>query len=265
MATTLPVAAPASVLLRHLKSDHDYAECVRLQRETWGESFREIVPAAILKVSQRVGGITAGAFDPQSRMIGFVFGLTGYQGGRAMHWSHMLAVSPPYRDQGIGRKLKEFQRAELASAGVQSIWWTFDPLMARNAHLNLNRLGVDVVEYVPDMYASTGSDLHAIGTDRLIVCSDLTRVTGADTRAFAPVVIVNPEGKALDEFPAAPLVGIEVPTDINAIQRVSLDLAIGWRKQTRAAFLHYLGVGYHVAGFRREADNRTYYLLEQNH
>src|SRR5690606_28979184 len=99
-----------------------------------------------------------------------VFGLTGLEHGRLVHWSHMLAVRPEWRDLGVGTRLKAYQREAVARLGVEVIYWSFDPLMARNAHLNLNRLGARVAEYVEDMYGATGSTLHAgLGTDRLVV------------------------------------------------------------------------------------------------
>ena len=98
-----------------------------------------------------------------------MFGITGVQEGQLVHWSHMLAVERAYRDHGLGRRLKECQRELLRELGVDTIYWTFDPLVARNAHLNLNRLGTTVREYVPDMYGDTGSPLHTFGTDRFVV------------------------------------------------------------------------------------------------
>src|SRR5205085_3600896 len=136
---------------------------------TWGESFAEAVPGSILKICQKVGGVAAGAFEVggEERLLGFVFGLTGVRHGRLAHWSHMLAVLPEARDLGLGTRLKLYQRDLLLPLGVESVLWTFDPLEARNAHLNLNRLGAEVLEYVEDMYAGElGSELSkGIGTD----------------------------------------------------------------------------------------------------
>lgn len=157
------------LVVRRLSTHEEFEACVTLQRQIWGDDYNDRVPAAILKISQRVGGITAGAFDASGRLAGFVYGLTGVERGRLVHWSHMLAVHEDFRNRGVGRRLKEFQRAEVRGAGVEVIYWTYDPLMARNAHFNLNRLGARVVEYVPDMYASTGSPLHISGTDRFVV------------------------------------------------------------------------------------------------
>ena len=48
-------------------------------------------------------------------MLGFVFGMTGVQEGRLVHWSDLLAVRPEARDRGIGRRLKLFQLCSIRS------------------------------------------------------------------------------------------------------------------------------------------------------
>ncbi len=108
--------------------------------------------------------------------------MTGVRDGELVHWSDMLAVRPEARDHGIGRRLKLYQRSLVAELGVTQILWTFDPLVSRNAHLNLNALGARVTDYVPDMYgADTGSALHqGIGTDRFVVAWEVSGdVSGA--------------------------------------------------------------------------------------
>ena len=90
--------------------------------------------------------------------------------GKPIHWSHMLGVREDVRGMGVGRHLKEMQRAELARRGITRVLWTFDPLQARNAHLNFNRLGVRLIDYVENMYGITASPLHhGLATDRLVV------------------------------------------------------------------------------------------------
>src|SRR5437667_12360654 len=87
-----------------------------------------------------------------------------------MHWSHMLAVRERARDAGLGIRLKLYQRELLLKNGVDTARWTFDPLVAKNAHINLNRLGAVVVEHVENMYGESNSTLHAgLGTDRFVV------------------------------------------------------------------------------------------------
>ena len=159
------------ITFRVMDTFDDFGKCVELQRATWGHDWTDVIPPSMLKVSQKVGGILAGAFDGQERLLGFVFGLTGIRDGKPAHWSHQLAVIPEQRNSGLGRQLKLFQRDLLLSAGVRVMYWTFDPLVARNAHLNLNRLGARIHEYVPDFYkGETSSELHSgVGTDRFIV------------------------------------------------------------------------------------------------
>jgi predicted GNAT superfamily acetyltransferase len=252
--------------LRQLATHDEFAQAVELQRVTWGAGFRDVVPAAILKVTQRVGGIAAGAFNGRGDLLGLVYGLTGFYDGRIAHWSHMLAVRPEHRDHGLGRRLKEYQRSELLAAGIEWIYWTVDPLIARNAHFNLNRLGVEVREYVPDMYGDTGSTLHAFGTDRFVVAWPVTsdrgsRIADHESRigdhANAPVLNKSDDA-ALACALMQPLVRVEIPVDV---EQLSLDDARAWRQSTRRALLAALENDFVVSGFVRDDDGHAYYLL----
>ncbi len=57
-----------------------------------------------------------------------------------MH-SHMLAALPGPAARGVGYALKLAQRAQALDQGIHLVRWTFDPLVARNAWLNLGKLG----------------------------------------------------------------------------------------------------------------------------
>src|SRR5882672_609965 len=98
------------VTFRVMDRFQDFGQCVELQRETWGRDWTDVIPPSMLKVSQKVGGILAGAFDPNGKLLGFIFGLTGIKDGKPAHWSHQLAVTPEYRNSGLGRRLKLYQR-----------------------------------------------------------------------------------------------------------------------------------------------------------
>ena len=176
--------SPLDATIRPFGSRADYDACVTLQREVWGEDFVDVVPATILMVSQRVGGVSAGAFDAVGRLLGFVFGISGIRDGELVHWSDMLAVRPEARGAGLGKRLKQFQREQLLERGIRRMLWTYDPLVSRNANLNLNGLGAVPVEYVVDMYGDTRSSLHAgLDTDRLIVEWRLDEQGPAGTRS----------------------------------------------------------------------------------
>lgn len=250
------------ITLRDLETLQDYADCVALQDETWGAGFSERVPMAILRVSQKIGGVAAGAFDARQRLVGFVFGLTGVRDGELVHWSDMLAVRAELRGQGIGERLKQFQRDKVAALGVRSILWTFDPLQARNANFNINHLGALPVDYVVDMYGSnTGSALHgALPTDRFIVRWDIGGDTAPARRlpvGGGAVPIANPVGAdgipytALlpSTSPHAGRVGVCVPPDFSAIQREGRATAMRWRLVVREVMMAWIAAGYRVSGF----------------
>lgn len=265
------------VEVRDLRTEREYAACVALQKETWGEQFSERVPLSILKVSQRIGGIVAGAFDAEDRLLGFVFGMTGVEGGQLVHWSDMLAVRAEARNLGIGRRLKEFQKAALLRIGVEKVYWTFDPLVSRNAHLNLNRLGAKVVEYVSNMYGDTDSSLQrGLGTDRFVVVWEIASAGSAAGLSLpppevgdAPVVngTVGNGAHPIGIGPvlaAAPVVRIRIPLDIRLIQASSLEEAGRWRETTRQAFSWCLERGFRVTGFTRDgAEGPCYYVLSK--
>jgi predicted GNAT superfamily acetyltransferase len=251
-------------VIRPLTTPSDYEACLALQRETWGDDFRELVPPALLQVAHKMGGIVAGAFAGD-RLVGFVFGITGLVDARLAHWSHMLAVAETQRDQGIGRRLKEYQRAEARAMGIGRMFWTFDPLVARNAHLNLGRLGARVVEYVRDMYGDNPLSRtdSVIGTDRFVVRWDLEAPAGARTpraAAASQPTIASTD----DPLPHAPMVRVAIPSDIQTLKHEDGALALAWRRSTRRAFEHYLAAGYRVTGIApAPAPGIAHYVLER--
>jgi predicted GNAT superfamily acetyltransferase len=263
---SMPDSSP--ITIRPLASLAEYRAAVDLQYLVWGAGLTDVTAATILKIGQRIGGVSAGAFDADGTLIGFVFGLTGVEHGRIVHWSHMLAVRAEAQNRGIGRRLKEFQYAEVARVGAALIYWTYDPLVARNAHLNFNVLGVRAAEYVRDMYGDMGSTLTAgIGTDRFVVAwpvdpSELaTRraeiAAAAADPAFAAAPVINASlGGELHRAPVAagaPRVRVRVPADIGSLQSSDPAAAAQWRADTRAAIEFVLAAGYHAAGFVADA------------
>lgn len=273
--------------IRPFSSTEDYRECVALQEATWGEGFSERVSPAILKVGQILGGVSAGAYDDSGRLVGFVFGLTGVRDGCVVHWSDMLAVRPEARDGGLGRRLKEYQRQQMLDRGVDTMYWTFDPLQARNAHLNITRLGVVVREYRANMYGDSDSPLHrGIGTDRFVahwmLDSKRVRVRLAEGRgeplegrsepADAPFALASAPGSGgkhprpglPDLSLGSPAIRVAVPSDIESLMEDDIELAVEWRDATRRAFEHYLSSGYEVREFERGGRTSAYVVTRRS-
>ncbi len=269
------------ISIRPLRTRADCEACVALQRDIWGQSFVDVVPATILMVAQQVGGVASGAFAADGRLLGFVFGISGIRDGGTAHWSDMLAVRPEARRLGLARRLKRHQRDLLLAIGVERVYWTFDPLVAANARLNLTTLGACPVEYVPDMYGDTGSQLHlGLDTDRFIVEWRLRDpavgqalagepAPAAETALAGPVVTIAGDGPNIPEgddrpLPNAPWVRVELPSDIDAIKTATPAVAQRWQRHLRRTFTTLLNDRHaRVAGVHTESDTgRWFYLVE---
>lgn len=268
--------------IRPFRTLEDYRECVDLQERVWGRGFSERVPVAILKVSQRLGGVAAGAYDDEEALAGFVFGMTGVEGDEIVHWSDMLAVRPGLRDRGLGTRLKAHQRRVLLERGIGRVYWTFDPLEARNAYLNFAKLGIVVREYSENMYGETDSPLHrGIGTDRFVALwlIDTARVRERLEEGRPPPSPGEVEAEAaleaeeVDGLPApgaprldldAERVSVAVPAEIQDLKERSIETAVAWRDATRRVFVHYLDRGWEVRELiRGEGDPVSRYLLHR--
>ncbi len=268
--------------IRPFRTHRDYQECIALQEETWGAGFSERVPAALMIVSQRLGGVAAGAYDGDGTLAGFVFGMSGIENGVPVHWSDMLAVRADYRGGGLGIRLKGYQRDAVLAKGIRRMYWTFDPLESRNAHINLGRLGIVVREYVEDMYGRTDSPLHqGIGTDRFVALwrLDARRVERRLAGERSPPALEQLEGapRVLDggfrppsKWPEPELrerddagrVLAAIPSNIQALKEEAPELAARWRHCTRTVFQSYLSRGYEVCELIGGA-RLSYYLLRR--
>ncbi len=155
--------------IRALHTEQEFQDAVQLQKDIWGFDDIELLPVRLFIVATKVGGQALGAFDGK-RMVGFCLAIPGLKpgGGSYLH-SHMLGVTPEYRDSGVGRQLKLKQREDALVRGIDLIEWTFDPLEIKNAHLNIERLGAIVRRYVRNQYGTTTSHLHGgLPTDRCV-------------------------------------------------------------------------------------------------
>jgi predicted GNAT superfamily acetyltransferase len=261
------------IVIRELATHDERSAAVRLQEETWGAGFTERVPAAMLLVANKIGGVAAGAFAPGGALLGFVFGLTGYRDGGMVHWSDMLAVRSEAQRRNIGSALKMYQRDRCRELGVDTMYWTFDPFVAKNAQLNFCRLGAAVEEFIPDMYGpDTKSPAHgSLGTDRFVVSWPVSTEPVAmpfDAKAPPHAPVVSGRGSHLPApnapLPDDPQIVVHIPPDYRALLDGDLELARAWRMSARRAFLHYIPLGYRITDFVFDSTNDAAYVLTRN-
>ncbi|HEY3291946.1 MAG TPA: GNAT family N-acetyltransferase [Anaerolineae bacterium] len=246
-----------AITIRPITTYADYIAAEGLQMVAFGYEPIEVVPYVQLQSFSRAGGAVIGAFDGAT-MVGVVFGYTGLRpDGTAYHRSQRMAVSPDYRRQGIGAALKYAQADVARSYVLRLMCWTYDPLRALNAHLNLHKLSAHAASYLENLYQShMGERDTGASIDRLWVEWDLTSARHPleeIDRSSCDTVVKNIE--ALPSEPdlnsSAPVIVIQIPDDYEAIQAAGQERLRKWRLATRAAFIHYLGRGYSVADFKR--------------
>ena len=262
--------------MRDLAGMADMQECEAIQKEVWGFYELDVVPAGLFAVMHHYGAISIGAFVGE-RMAAFVSGFPGYGDGEAFHHSHMLAARPEFQGRGIGRALKWAQADRVVAQGLYRINWTFDPLMARNANLNLNHLGAVSSVYRLNVYGESQSPLHGgLPTDRLEPewKLDSERVALARRGELAPGpgipelprvnrVSRRPDGLPESGDPVAPAgaeVLLQIPEDFGSLLRRDLGLAMDWRLKSRAAFTDMFARGYEVRGIHRRGPEAAYRL-----
>ncbi|HKO60091.1 MAG TPA: GNAT family N-acetyltransferase [Pyrinomonadaceae bacterium] len=235
----------AEITIRECSSIQELDHCVLLQRDVFGLPDLEISPRRHLIVSRQAGGWTLGAFA-ENRLVGFVHHLTGVRNGNEVFgYSHMMAVDREYQNKGVGARLKWSQRARALEEGRSFIKWTWDPMQARNAHFNLNRLGVVVSSYGENFY----------GTDYPV--SPVPELPGIDSdRLFAGWQIRSNRVERLGQgesvpITAAPEATIKIPSDWTGLLKSDPHGAKRELLRARGEFHENFGKGLVCAGFQR--------------
>lgn len=228
-------AAPIDI--RELTTVAAIAEAGAVLDAVW-PGDRQTMPSNLLRALQHAGNYVVGLFDADG-MIGASAGFFGPPESRSLH-SHVTGILPTHRGRGLGRVLKQHQREWALARGIAHITWTFDPLIARNAHFNLAVLGATVREYLVDQYGPMADAVNrGDATDRLL----------ADWR------IAEPATPPI--LPEAVESSIGVPADIESLRRTAPTEAARWRLRVREQFLRATEDGLMVGGF----DDRRGYLL----
>lgn len=242
---------PDHLVIRTCNDAREFEACLALQRQVWGFNDEDLVPTRLFVVAQKIGGQVIGAFDGD-KLVAFALGIPGNRNGHLYMHSHMLAVSSAYRNAGLGRRVKLFQRDDALSKGIELIEWTFDPLEIKNAYLNIEKLGAITRRYTINQYGMVSSALQGgLPTDRLTAEWWLRsrRVENLLNDGSRPQM--NVEAR------------IDVPAEIYGWKAspVHRQQALNVQQRNRHLFLEHFEQGLTVLGYERDAQGNGKYLL----
>jgi predicted GNAT superfamily acetyltransferase len=240
------------IIVRECTTIEEFDGCVYLQREAFGLPDLELSPRRHLIVSRAAGGWTLGAFAAE-RMVGFVHHLAAVRANDEIFgYSHVMAVAKDYQNKGVGARLKWAQRERALGEGRKLIKWTWDPMMSRNAHFNLNRLGAIVETYSDNYYGMDYNLDQAIGlpSDRL---SATWQIDSTRVRALASGSPVTIDGE--------PAATVSIPSEWTTLVKQDPQRARDEQARVGAALKRAFEQGLVCAGFSREAG----YLLFDRH
>lgn len=266
--------------IRPVATVAEYRACQDVQRRAWGiVEDGYIVPVATMISVQHAGGLVLGAFAAE-RLVGFAFGYLGRVEGQWALYSQLAGVDPAVQGRGVGERLKHAQRAWTREQGLALVAWSFDPLQAANANLNLHRLGATARTYLVNYFGERSDALNAgAETDRLLVTWPADDGEHQFVREEEPALpllagAIRADGllvpsetlTPLDDDAWSPALSIEIPSALGALRAADPQLAGRWQEAVRAAFLRAFAAGYVAHDFQRddaEGRPRTRYLLHR--
>lgn len=245
----------AEIIIRECITVEELSGCVALQREVFSLPDLEISPVRHLIVTKHAGGFTLGAFTAENRLVGFVLSVPMFIGNERFYYSHMTAVAAEFQSFGIGAQLKWAQREKALSKNVKFIKWTFQPVQARNAFFNLEKLGAIVREYKPNFYGTDYSTTNAQG-EKVGLDSD---------RLFAEWNLVSEKVEKLAKGENVEKTGeikqkIEIPNDWNELVKTNPQQAIVEQNRVKEEFQAAFAKNLICRSFERDQQNPKYLL-----
>lgn len=232
------IQAPPGIGIRPLETVEEVFRASEVLAEVWGGD-RGGMPPNLLRALAHAGSYAVGLYD-EDLMVGASVAFFGPPASRSMH-SHITGVLPDHQSQGLGRVLKQHQREWALAREVGHITWTFDPLVARNAHFNLRVLGTRVTEYLVNHYGPMDDGVNRGDESDRIMVSWALAAPPVPTPADADVVA-----------------SVEIPHDIEMLRRETPVDAAVWRSHVRERLVGHLAEGLRIGGFD---DDRGYLLV----
>ena len=262
----------AGVRLREMVDLPELAEVVDLFATIWGRRDDPPVSLQLLRAFTKAGNYVGGAFEGDT-LVGACVGFFHAPAEDALH-SHIAGVSRAATGRSVGFALKLHQRAWTLSRGVSEIAWTFDPLVRRNAHFNLVKLGAVPAEYLPNFYGSMPDGINgADDSDRMLV-RWLLRAPAVEAASWGETTCepVGPDavvalGTGPDGWPVRGRLDgetslVAVPPDIEALRRTDPAASREWRVAVRDVLAELVAHGSRISGFDRAGGYVVRHILD---
>lgn len=239
-----------TIEIREVETVEEIDASLDLQREVFGFNDLEVSPRRYLIVARQSGGFTLGAFDG-GKMVGLAITVPAFQGETRVFYSHMAAVSFEYQSYGIGARLKWAQRERALEENVNFIKWTFQPVLARNAFFNLEKLGAVVRRYIPNFYGSGFSNSGVSST------LDSDRVY-AEWELDSEKVVALSKNEVLEEKREI-IKTVEIPQDWNALLKSDACAAQREQERIKREFQKAFSEGLICRSFRRDENQYLFF------
>jgi len=265
-----------SIFYKKIEDLKDVEEVVAFQEKIW--SSDTVTPLPQLVAACHNGGILMGAFD-DSHLVGFCYGFPGFKNHETYLISHMAGVLPAYHNRGIGEQLKLKQREWALEYGYKKMVWTYDPLEARNAYFNLNKLGAYAKTYIYSYYGEMTDKLNkGLPTDRLLAEWDLASERAVQTLAGSR----QQEGQQYESLIETTMVNgfphpveqkergrekgylVPIPAHFQDMKKADLETAKLWRRKAGNVLAAALADGYVVTALLRNISDQVHaYVIEK--
>jgi predicted GNAT superfamily acetyltransferase len=257
-------AARSSGVVIELLRDHEHVDAMeRLLDQVWSIDEQPMMPAPVIMALVHAGNYVSAAFA-DGKLVGGSLGFLG-RGDQKLHLhSHVTGVAPSIQSRSVGFALKQHQRAWALAQGMDTVIWTFDPLVRRNGYFNISKLGAEIIDYRPDFYGVMRDGINrGDESDRCVVrwavasprAAAAARRNGPETivdpARSRDLLVESPDGEPVVSHEHAETLLVFVPSDIVQTRREDPARAARWRHALRDACTWAFADGYRVTGMTR--------------
>jgi predicted GNAT superfamily acetyltransferase len=253
-------ARSAGVSIEIVGDETTAREMTGMLGQVWNQTTgSDPLPPELAWALAHAGNYVALARDSAGRAVAGAVGFRGADDQGAFLHSHIVGVLGPHQGFGVGRAVKEHQRAWALGAGLDRMTWTFDPLVARNAYFNVMKLGACITRYYVDFYGAMGDGINAGDeSDRCLATWWLSAPTPAapvETDDAVEVLSVGADQRpVLHDHPDKNRLWLaSLPGDVVAVRQDDPDIALQWRLALRQVLGGALGDSRPVLAVTRSA------------